>query len=535
VCRATSRIDADFMAAEVIFQGRMQRLDQQAELAGTPRAGLGARELVLQNIWVLGAYWLLAVLAKEYFSRYQMWPAPLWVPAGLAMFAALSIGREIWPGIFLGSLLTNAITFHDPVIWATMFACGNTLGAIVAAERARVRMRVDEMFASVANVSYFSAYTLLHGTITACVAVAAMWAQGVVPISATPSRWVEWMLSDASASLLLVPFLLLWRQHDWTRQDVRQLRSEFAITLASAVLALGYVLVGTTGNRAADAGAIFLILLPLLWMSVRLSLALAYPVFVAVVGAMMAGTMAGYGPFSGIEQGGTFTFFAEMTIGFSVSLLLLGGASNEQRVAERAMRGLNLDLESRVDQRTAELREIHRQLEKAAFYDSLTGLPNRRLLEERFAFCGAAARRRGDRFALLLIDLDRFKEINDNLGHDAGDALLVETGCRLTTTLRECDVVARMGGDEFVVLLPETGDRTGIESVCTRILDVLIEPMLFNGCVIRTAASIGIALFPDHGGTWQAMYKSADLALYEAKRDGRATWRWYAEEGVGRE
>jgi diguanylate cyclase (GGDEF)-like protein len=524
------------MAAEVIFEGRTQRHCRPEGSAGTPpAAGLGERELVLQNIWVVGAYWLLAVLAKEYFSRYQMWPAPLWVPAGFAMFAALSIGREIWPGLFLGSFLANAITFHDPAIWATMVACGNTLGAIAAAERARGRMRVDEMFATVANVSYFSAYTILHGTITACVSITTMWAKGMVTISQAPSRWVEWMLSDASASLLLVPLFLLWRQHDWTCQNVRQLRSEFAISLASAVLALGYVLVGTTGNRAADAGAIFLILLPLLWMSVRLSLALAYPVFVAVLGAMMAGTMAGYGPFSGIEPGGTFTFFAQMTIGFSASLLLLGGASNEQRVAERAMRSLNLELETRVDQRTAELREIHRQLEKAAFYDSLTGLPNRRLLEERFAFCGAAARRRGDRFALLLIDLDRFKEINDNLGHDAGDALLVEAGCRLTTTVRECDVVARMGGDEFVILLPETGDRTSIESVCTRILAVLTEPMLFNGRVIGTAASIGVALFPDHGATWQTMYKSADLALYEAKRGGRAMWRWYAAEEVGRE
>jgi len=167
------------MAAEVIFEGRTHRHCRPVGLAGTPpTAGLGARELVFQNIWVVGAYWLLAVLAKEYFSRYQMWPAPLWVPAGFAMFAALSIGREIWPGLFLGSFLTNAITFHDPAIWATMVACGNTLGAIAAAERARGRMRVDEMFATVANVSYFSAYTILHGTITACVGVTTMWAKG---------------------------------------------------------------------------------------------------------------------------------------------------------------------------------------------------------------------------------------------------------------------------------------------------------------------------------------------------------------------
>jgi len=213
-------------------------------------------------------------------------------------------------------------------------------------------------------------------------------------------------------------------------------------------------------------------------------------------------------------------------------VLLLGGASNEQRAAARAVIRLNEDLEKRVDSRTQELRETQRQLEKVAFYDALTGLPNRRLLEERFIFCGAAARRRGDQFALLLLDLDRFKEINDNLGHDAGDALLVEAACRLTTTVRECDVVARMGGDEFVILLPETGDRASIESVGTRVLSALAAPFLFQARTIKTSASIGLALFPQHGSSWQAIYKAGDMALYEAKRCGRAMWRWYEEKGM---
>ena len=519
----------------MILKARRSGRSGQSHVADTIGARRWRHELLLENLWVLGAYWLLAVLVKEYFARYQMWPAPLWVPAGLAMFAALSMGREVWPGIFLGSFLTNLVTFHEPVISAALISCGNTLGPIVAAERVRNRMGVDEMFASVANVSYFGFSVILHGTITASIAITVMWAKDVVVISQAPDRWVDWTLSDVSASLLLVPLLLPGWQRGLTWRTVRRRGREFGVSLASAGMALGYVLLGATGNQAADAGATFLILLPLLWMSVRLSLVLAYPVFVAVVGAIVAGTMAGYGPFSGIEQGSTYTFFAEMTIGFSASLLLLGGASNEQRRAEAAVRRLNLELEARVDQRTAELRESQQQLEKAAFYDSLTGLPNRRLLEERFTFCAAAARRRVDRFGLLVIDLDRFKEVNDNLGHDAGDALLVETGCRLTTTVRECDVVARMGGDEFVVLLPETGDRTSIDSVCARILAALAEPMLLNGCVLRTEASIGVAVFPDHGATWQAMYKSADLALYEVKRNGRANWRWYVEEEVSRE
>ena len=512
-----------------IPEWRLVPLHDQAGLFG---ADGGLRDLILKNIWTAGAYWLLAVVIKEYFSSYQMWPAPLWLSAGIAMFAALSMGRTSWAGILLGSYLTNALTFHDSAAWAAVLSCGNTISPIVAAELLRGRLRIHNIFASVEDVFYFSLCAISHGFLTATFGVASIWAQGFVVIEHTPHKWVAWMLSDVSASILLTPLLLLPFQ-EWLapKPSARMLR-EFAASFLCSTVATGYLLLGTSGNRSADAGATFLILLPLLWMSVRLSLRMAYPVFAMVMGATIVGTMAGYGPFAGLEYDSRFTIFAEMTLGFSASVLLLGGASNEQRAAARAVIRLNEDLEKRVDSRTQELRETQRQLEKAAFYDALTGLPNRRLLEERFIFCSAAARRRGDQFALLLLDLDRFKEINDNLGHDAGDALLVEAACRLTTTVRECDVVARMGGDEFVILLPETGDRASIESVGTRVLSALAAPFLFQATTIKTSASIGLALFPQHGSSWQAIYKAGDMALYEAKRCGRAMWRWYEEKGM---
>jgi diguanylate cyclase (GGDEF)-like protein len=176
------------------------------------------------------------------------------------------------------------------------------------------------------------------------------------------------------------------------------------------------------------------------------------------------------------------------------------------------------------------LRESQQQLEKAAFFDPLTGLPNRRLLQERFGSCGMAARRKGDRFALLLLDLDHFKDINDRFGHDAGDAVLVETACRLTTAVRDGDVVARMGGDEFAILLTETRDRGDVDRACNRIVEKLREPVCLRDLTPGTSPSIGVALFPDHGATWQAVYKAADLALYDAKHAGRGTWRWHVPE-----
>ena len=409
-----------------------------------------------ENVWTAGTYWALGVLVKEYFSRYQMWPAPLWPPAGISMFAGLTMGRRSWPGLFVGSLLTNMYAFGQPLLWAAIISCGNTLAPIVAVDVVGRRISRGEEFSRLADGVYFCGCTLLHGTLSATFGMCAVWAKGALILRRIPDSWMDWMLSDAAASLPLTPLLLLWRQpvrHKLSRLGLR----EFAASATGSVAALAYLLFATSGEHAAGTGASFLVLLPLLWMSLRLTLAMAYSMFATTIGAIMIGTLLGHGPFAQVEAGRAFILFAQMTIGFGASVLLLGVASNEQRTASQSVQKLNDELEARVEQRTAQPQESQHRLEKAAFYDPLTGLPNRRLLEERFRFCAASARRRREQVGLLLLDLDHFKEINDNLGHDAGDALLVETGHRIEASVRECDMVARIGGDEFVVLLPQTG------------------------------------------------------------------------------
>jgi diguanylate cyclase (GGDEF)-like protein len=166
-----------------------------------------------------------------------------------------------------------------------------------------------------------------------------------------------------------------------------------------------------------------------------------------------------------------------------------------------------------------ERRRAEIALRHLALHDSLTGLPNRAFLNERLADAMEAAERIGEPLALSLIDLDRFKEVNDTLGHDAGDLLLQYVASQLGSVLRERDLVARFGGDEFAVLLPATGSAEAAK-IARRLLASLSTPCIINGRSIDVAASIGLAVSPLHGRTPATLLRSADVAMYAAKRGG---------------
>jgi len=196
------------------------------------------------------------------------------------------------------------------------------------------------------------------------------------------------------------------------------------------------------------------------------------------------------------------------------------------RQRQRELQRLVAERTAELERRGLELRKSQEQLEQMAYFDSLTGLPNRRMFNDELRrLIARSSRGQGD-FALLLVDLDGFKQVNDVDGHDAGDALLVAVADRLRNLIRETDSVARLGGDEFAVLMPRSDADSGIEATCTRMIATLAQPLLLGERSIQATASIGVAACPQEGTTPDELYKSADLALYEAKRAGRNTWRW---------
>jgi diguanylate cyclase (GGDEF)-like protein/PAS domain S-box-containing protein len=166
-------------------------------------------------------------------------------------------------------------------------------------------------------------------------------------------------------------------------------------------------------------------------------------------------------------------------------------------------------------------REAENAVRHLAYHDALTGLPNRRLFQERLRETVANAARYSRRFAVMILDLDRFKEVNDAHGHEAGDRLLRLFAGRLRTLLRKGDLLARMGGDEFVLLLPEVAGEHDVAPVAEKIVAALSEPFLVEGEEVRVTASLGYALHPDDGIDARDLLRRADRAMYRAKEEGR--------------
>jgi diguanylate cyclase (GGDEF)-like protein len=177
-----------------------------------------------------------------------------------------------------------------------------------------------------------------------------------------------------------------------------------------------------------------------------------------------------------------------------------------------------------------EQRSLTERLAHLAHHDTLTGLPNRLLASDRLDGALARCNRHSEKTAIIYIDLDRFKHVNDSLGHQTGDLLLRQVADRLKGYTRKSDTLARMGGDEFLVILNRIVDITDVSKASQRILNALVTPFSIEGRQLHIGASIGISVFPDHGLDATELQRNADIAMYSAKNEGGNRYRYYTEE-----
>jgi diguanylate cyclase (GGDEF)-like protein len=215
-----------------------------------------------------------------------------------------------------------------------------------------------------------------------------------------------------------------------------------------------------------------------------------------------------------------------------------------QEAAEGALREARDDLEERVQERTATLKETNLHLQQQivereraeerirwqAHHDALTGLPNRTLFLDRLEQALAVARHHQTFAAVLFLDLDHFKQINDSLGHPVGDLLLREVASRLTASLRPEDTVGRIGGDEFLILLPGLPRPEEAANAARTLLNALAQPLHLAGNEVFLTASVGVSLFPSNAGDPESLVKQADIAMYRSKQLGRNDYQLYTQE-----
>jgi len=201
-----------------------------------------------------------------------------------------------------------------------------------------------------------------------------------------------------------------------------------------------------------------------------------------------------------------------------------------EREADRRVQDALDRLERAVLERTAELEEAKARAQHLADHDALTGLPNRRLLEDRLTQALALSQRNRQQTAVMFIDLDRFKNINDSLGHAVGDVLLKEVSQRLVNQLRTGDTICRIGGDEFVVVLPEVKRTSDVAQVAQKVIEQLSRAVTIEGRELIVTPSIGIAVFPEDGREAEALIRNADAAMYHAKELGRANYQFFTAQ-----
>ncbi len=467
-----------------------------------------ALQLTSRSLLLAAAYFLAGKLGLA-LPSVDAHITLIWLPTGIALAALLRWGPGCWPGVTLGALLVN-LTVPSPPALALAIAVGNTLGPLLAAVALRW-LRIDGTLDRATHIFIFVSCAALGMLVSAAGGVSSLHLLGGLPAEAMPVAALTWWAGDFVGVMLAAPLLLNLSSDMLAHLRLR--RTEFLAWLGVSCLLGWAVFVLNNDASGRSLPLVFLMMPVVVWSAMRFDrVGASLGTLVCTLMAALA-TGAGLGPFHLEDtQRGLFVMWTFMAM-MALVQLMVTALQTQRRAAEERIRTL-------------------------AYFDPLTQLPNRNLLFDHLRqalLSSARSRRHG---ALLLLDLDHFKTINDTHGHDAGDRLLRDVARRLLACVRQADTVARLGGDEFVVILENLGDDAQPAAlqaghVAEKIRGALSAPYAIAlhhelGTIeYHSSASIGISLFQGADVPIDELLKRADLTLYQAKAAGRDTVRFF--------
>lgn len=294
-----------------------------------------------------------------------------------------------------------------------------------------------------------------------------------------------------------------------------------AFGVAAVTLAAGYLLVRNQGVRDEAMVALPAILLVAGVFGSRRLFVVEFVAVIGLVSAIVAGNLQGWHANPPQPVGLNALLYLVVVLLANAACIWL--VTGDLRTAWRSLHDEN----ERLRGSHAQLRESHQRIDALAHYDALTGLPNRLLARDRFEQAVAMAQRSGHRAALIFLDLDDFKTVNDSQGHASGDLLLAQVAARLAALMRASDTVSRQGGDEFLILLGGLVDADAAGATALKIIEALAAPFQVGELEVSVTCSLGIALFPDDGTDFDTLLRNADMALYRAKDAGRNTYCFF--------
>jgi diguanylate cyclase (GGDEF)-like protein len=424
---------------------------------------------------------------------------PIWPPTGIAVAGMLLFGRRMWPGIAISAFLVN-LPIGPTALAAAVIAAGNTAAPLVSVSLLHATGFRTELHRLRDAMAIVFVGALLGMAVSATVGTTTLLFSDAIPQMAFLATWLVWWTGDAMGVLVFAPLLLTlvrWRPRGeavpWTRR----------VEVISLVVLLSATTYLVFGSPLPIQYLVFPILAWAAWRFGQRGATLA--VLVATGGAIWAAINA-TGPFAGASLVDKMVTLQVFNASAALSSFFLAAVVAERRE--------NLNARDRAE----------KELIRRALHDHLTGLANRTLFIDRLKQALARSARSPGTIAVAFLDLDRFKLINDTLGHEAGDRVLRQMTERLLGVVREVDTPARFGGDEFVILFEDLRNMDEATAIGERLLQAIAEPMVLDTGEVVVTTSIGIAVAQDPDESPEGLVRAADIALYQAKEEGRARY-----------